>query len=217
MTVRKLKPSYIANTGIYHSEKKGGTAQYESFLERNLVRLLEEDSAVKRVAEYPLQVRWTDQLGYERTYTPDLLVEYVGEEHPTIVEVKSRDEIRSNFEFLKHKYRAVKRELKNQGYRLKIMTERQLTGVYVENLLFLKRYKKINLDEETMEELNEFLKGGPQPINAYLDQFTRTVEDQIYVLPTIWGSIAKGHIYADIRNQKLTNASSISLLEPDKD
>lgn len=76
MPVRKIPKNYRNVTGIVASSKSGGAAQFESTLERDFLALLEFSPEVTNIDPQPVKIEWVDANGCQRSYTPDVLVEF---------------------------------------------------------------------------------------------------------------------------------------------
>lgn len=83
MPVRTIPKSYRNVTGIAASTKSVGAAQFESPLERDFIALLEFSPDVVRYEVQPVTIDWMDPQGKARSYTPDVLVEFVPELTPS--------------------------------------------------------------------------------------------------------------------------------------
>ncbi|WBO83622.1 TnsA endonuclease N-terminal domain-containing protein [Hymenobacter yonginensis] len=127
------------------SPKVGRSPQYESALERDLLLLLDFDHGVDFFCEQPVTIEYMHE-GVVRHYTPDVLVYYREDLavssaiRPTLYEVKYRDELRQNWAALKPRFMAALRYADRQGWRFKLITEREIRTEYLANVRFLRQY-----------------------------------------------------------------------------
>ncbi len=128
------------------SVKNHTVNQYESSLERDLIYILELDERVVSYVEQPVTIDYEHE-GQQRRYTPDFLVNYhpvaaqtgaAGKQpKPLLVEVKYRDTLREDWKLLKPKFMAAMRYADTQGWRFKLLTEREIRTPFLENARFL--------------------------------------------------------------------------------
>lgn len=216
MSVRQIPKNYRNVTGRASSQKtKAGF--FESTLERDLLTLFEFDKNVISFDVQPVSIQWIDSERKHRTYIPDVLVQYRSGFCPfsprdtILCEVKYRDDIRKNWEVLKPKFRAAIRYANKMGWRFKLMTEREIRTIYMENARFLLPYLHRESDEQYAELLVKHLRSMSfctieELIKAiFFDKWS-----QAELIPTLWNMIAAGEIRTDL-NIPLTMSASIWL------
>ena len=85
---RSERPSeHYHNGGYYYSSKNKKLLYYRSTYELMAYKRLEEMQEVSSYEVEPFSIRYIGQEGYERTYTPDILV-YYSDGHKEVIEVK---------------------------------------------------------------------------------------------------------------------------------
>lgn len=136
--------NYRNVTGIAAASKAGGAAQFESTLERDFLSLLEFSPEVKTIDPQPVRVEWLDARGHKRIYTPDVFVEFIENDGktPWLCEVKYRSELQEKWAELRPKFKAAFHFAKEQGWRFKIITEREIRTPYLANVHFLIGFRR---------------------------------------------------------------------------
>jgi len=210
--VRKLQNSRRCLTGMVDL-KAGGTASFESSLERDWLLVLDFDPSVRRIIPQPFTLCY-DANDARRRYTPDVLVERVGvgfEPSTIVYEIKPRDELRASWNAYRRRFKAAMLYCRELNWRFKIVTEREIRTPLLENAQFLKRYRSVTADELATEQLLYTLRGlgtcSPQALlaAAYWHQ-----EAQMGALPTLWRLVAERQIGA-VLHERLTMRSLLWL------
>lgn len=211
MPVRKIPKNYRNVTGVASHQKAIGQAMFESTLERDFLTLLEFNKAVKYFEVQPLVIHWMDNEGKERTYTPDTLVHYHHSKKPTtLYEVKYRSDLKENWADLKPKFRAARVFAKNKRWRFKLITEKEIRGVHLDNAKFLLPYLKKGpvtaADMDMLDNaLNKLVRTTPAKLLQYIyqDDWNRA-----RLIPTLWYLIGSHQIGVDF-SRPLTMSSEI--------
>lgn len=204
MPVRKIPKNYRNLTGIV-ATKKSEAGFFESTLERDFLSLLEFDPDVLSFDVQPIKVDFQNAEGKNRSYTPDVLVEY---RHGTSIfpsvdnilfEVKYRNDIKQNWDILKPKFKAAIRHANQNGMRFKVVTEKEIRTSYLENIRFLLPYKHLEQDEQHSELLVETLLKVP---NCSIEELIRSVFfdkwKQAELITVLWTLIATRQIRTDL-------------------
>ena len=222
MGVRKIPTNRRSLTGLVASRKNDRMVASESSLERDFMLLLDFDRTVERYEEQPVKIDYRDAKGRKRTYTPDILVHYrqnLPPEKPStplLCEVKYRKDLFEHWKENKPKMRAGRAYAREQGWRFRIITEREVRTPYLENARFLRQYQRITpsaTDQELLlETLRELREAAPESVLLAIhhDPLKRAE-----LLPTLWHLLAVGTIEADL-TQPLNMRSPLraSALEP---
>lgn len=214
MPVRKIPKNYRNLTGLATSSKSDAPF-FESTLERDCLALLEFDNNVEFYDVQPVCIEWTDSVGKNRKYTPDVLVSYRSDFQDykpystTLCEIKYRNDIKKNWTDLKPKFKAAISYAKAHGWRFKLMTEVEIRTTYMENARFLLPYLNNELDESfefllrtKLQELREC------SIESLLSSVFNDKWSQAELIPCIWQLIALRRISTDL-NQPLTMSTKI--------
>lgn len=208
MPVRKIPPNRRSLTGMVASRKNKRMIASESSLERDLLVRLEFDPVVERYEEQPVCIQYSDGEGHQRTYTPDVLVYYrvdiLPGWSPLLCEVKYRAELFDKWKEIKPKVRAGRSYARQQGWRFKIFTEREIRTPYLENAKFLRSYRRVAVDEAQarliLDALSESIESDPDQL---LTRIHQDPSKRAALLPTLWRLVSDGHIGIDL-SQPLT-------------
>lgn len=182
--------------------------EFESSLERDLLLLVHWDYDVSWYQSQPLTIKYTDDNGKARTYTPDLLVHYktievLGqprmERKPLLCEVKYREDLIKQRDQLKPKFKAARAYAKANGYEFRVLTEREIRTEYLKNVQFLWSYRFAYFDpihyEKLMAVLTELGETDPYTLlQACYSSKTQRGE----ALWTLWCLIARRLIKCDL-------------------
>lgn len=158
---RKIAPTRRSVSGIHMF--RGATAiPYESRLERDFLLRKEFSLAVSEVIPQPVQIPFTAPNGQTFTYTPDFLVHYrladypVGQgPQPLLVEVKPEKEWRKHWRSWLPKWKAAYRYARGEGMVFHVFDESRIRDQTLENIQFLKRYKRMQFPPEESRSVLE--------------------------------------------------------------
>lgn len=208
MPVRKIPNNRRSLTGMVSSQKNERMVAAESSLERDLLVLLEFDPDVEQYEEQPISIEYFDKLGNKHRYTPDVLVYYYAGDSvarpPMLCEVKYREELFAKWKEIKPKIRAGRDYARRQGWRFKIMTEREIRTPYLQSAKFLRPYRTVAVRDSDVRLILDALQdagdSSPEELLACIhhDRFRRAE-----LLPTLWHLVSHGYICADL-NHPLT-------------
>ncbi|MCC2605611.1 heteromeric transposase endonuclease subunit TnsA [Planctobacterium marinum] len=211
MPVRTIPKNYRNVTGIAAVTKAEGKAQFESTLERDLLTLLEFDDSVDSFEVQPVKLEWLSADGRARSYTPDVLAFYRAQsKKPVLFEVKYRSELKEKWDTFKPKFKKAVKFSNQQGWRFKLMTEKEIRTPYLETAKFLLPFvRRGPADEQHMELLCDALRivkrSTPEQLIAkvFQDEWNRAA-----LIPTLWYLIGTRQIGIEL-SQKLTMSSPI--------
>lgn len=212
--VRDLRMSRRCLTGRI-ALSAGGNAAFESSLERDWLIALDFDPAVISIKVQPFSIQYEDD-GRRRRYTPDILAEAVlpnGRRITTVYEVKPLDELRNDWHSYRARFKAAIRHCRAQGWRFKIVTEREIRTPYVVNAKFLRRYRTIPEQLHTAQQLAYTLRAlGETTPQALLAAAYLTEEKRMAALSELWRLVSIRQVGA-ILTEPLTMRSPIWLPE----
>jgi hypothetical protein len=213
MPVRKIPKNYRCITGIISAQKAVGEAGYEASLERDFLLLLEFDPAVKAFEVQPLRVNWRDQSGRRRRYTPDCRVDYVdGLRKPTIFEIKFRRCLWADWNELRQAYRAAVHETALEGFRFKILTEKEIRTTYLDCVKFLLPFVRRGTDHASQQlVLTTIDKVRVTTPRELMTRISDTRSKHALLMPSLWYLIGTFQIYSDL-TKPLTMDSRIESL-----
>lgn len=211
MPARKIPMNYRYLTGIVASTMTA----FEATLERDFYILLGADPRVAKVDEQPLKLTYQDDQGVTRPYTPDALVTYRPDPatghtpQPHLYEVKPREKIRAEWPDIKRKYKLARRFARLQGWRFGFITEKEIRGPYLDNVKFLRRYRRGPADPKDRELLIATLRKLKDPTpGALLGAATPDPQRRVVLTSSLWKLVAAGDIGCDLE-QPLTMRSPI--------
>lgn len=121
--------------------------EYESTLERDLLRKFAFNRRVMRVESQPMTIEWRDSLGHAQHYTPDILVHWrwMGEfwrnrDVPWLIEVKPLADLKKHWCKWHPKFRMASRFAAQRGWRFRILDEARIRDLVFHNAVLLERY-----------------------------------------------------------------------------
>lgn len=161
MKKRKIGYTYGSLSGNYafRGEK---SIQFESSLERDFITMMEFDNCVVDIVEQPMTFEYVNANGRSVTYTPDFLVYFrsngyrsskEGFPKPLLVEVKPRDKLRKEFPLYRDRFKIAMAYAMQNDMVFKIYDESRIRGIYLENILLLKRHRRHEYDEVEEERI----------------------------------------------------------------
>jgi len=193
----------------------GGTAAFESSLERDWLIAVDFDHQAVRVREQPFSVYY-QAAGKTRKYTPDLLVEYDSRRlgsNVVVYEVKFLEDLQADWREFRPRFKAAIRYCRARGWRFKIVTERQIRTSFVENAKFFRRYRGLPEQKLFGEQLVYTLRAlGETTPQALLAAAYLHDEMRMAALPELWRLIACRRIGA-LFDESVTMQSPIWLSE----
>lgn len=220
MPVRTIPKNYRSLTGLVPNSRTQSMTAFESSLERDFLLLLDFDPDVEWYEEQPVKITYPDVRGRRRTYTPDVLIRYrpervkKGRSKPDLCEVKYRDDLRQLWSEYRPKFRAAQRYARQQGWRFRLITERQVRTPYLENVKFLQSYRTLPVNDAYRTQLLSTLATLEATDPASL--LAAVFEDrwqQAQLLPMLWQLVATRQIGTDLE-QPLTMQSGLWLQKP---
>lgn len=209
MPARKIPKNYRSVTGTFPSHKNKRNIFYESLLERDFCLLLEFNNDVISYEEQPFRLYYKSANSKKR-YTPDILVHYKPSLNrlPCVFEIKMSDEIKEKKVFFEEKFNQIEEYINLNDLEFKMFTELDMDEIYLENAMFLYRYKDLNnqtISKNILEKIKLFKEIS---VNDLLQNFSSNKFEQIEILPYIWQLIFLDKIIIDMYI-KITNSSVI--------
>lgn len=202
----ELKESIFSNIQVQADHLK-------TSLERDFCCLLDFERNVSGHFYKAVSVEYVYE-GMKQVYTPEFCIRYTPEENPRIVlaAVIFRDELRSNWQALKPKFKAAKQYAQQRGWGFKIYTEDEIElGAYLYNVKFLLFYRKnANLPNiayrRIILSIMEAVKIST-PAEVILLAF-RDQDRRAELIPTLWHMVATGLVGCNLL-EDLTMSSEI--------
>lgn len=179
---------------------------YESTLERDFLIRKEFSPVVLEVIPQPVRIPFIALNGRTYQYTPDFLVYFRSGDYPwgdglkpLLVEVKPREEIQKNWPEMKFKFRAALRYAKAQGWDFRVQDESRIRDQVFENIMFLRRYKRMQFPlEETQWILANLREMGQAPFQYLLGRHFNGRVDAAVGVSHLWHMLAQGLVECDM-------------------
>lgn len=198
MKNRKIGYTYGSVSGHFSFRKQKSIA-FESTLERDLLTLLEFNDSVEDVVEQPLTIEYENHNGRTVTYTPDFLVYFKEpdaallrlQRKPLLIEVKPTDKLQKHFQELRPRFKVAVQYAHANDMIFKIYDEKRIRTQYLKNIIFLKRYKKLEYQEEDENLILAYIHSvGNISIEYVLETLSTTKEQKALMLSNIWSLLA---------------------------
>jgi len=179
---------------------------YESALERDFLVRKEFSTLVLDVIPQPVQIPFIARNGQVYQYTPDFLVYFRSGDYPwgdglkpLLVEVKPREKIQKHWSEMKPKFKAALRYAREQGWDFRIQDESRIRDQVFENIMFLRRYKRMQFPvEETQWILANLREMGQAPFQYLLGRHFNGRADAAVGVSHLWHLLAKGLVECDM-------------------
>lgn len=200
----KNYPSPVRLIGLTNRSVSGVVpeiGQYESALERDFMELSRFDDSIEKILPQPLTIGYRDNLGNDRTYTPDGLIFYRADLNlpPVLYEIKYRADFRLGWRKLLPKFRAAKCIASARGFVFKVFTEREIRTSYLDNVKFLWPYKQRVVESEVADHvltlLSDLEEADPELLLMALCNDER---NRGLMIPVIWHLVACFRIGCDL-------------------
>lgn len=190
--------------------------EYESTLERDFLIGKEFLLNVIEVTPQPCTIYYSDGLTQrQRTYTPDFFVSYSLGRHQRkheLVEVKPKAEWRKHWRKWSPKWKAASRWAKDYNAEFRIYDESRIRNQALTNILFLDRYKRMAVPQQTSRRLLEYLaSAGPLTIEGFLVRLPYI--DSSANISHVWHLLASRRIDCEI-TQTLGIQTQVWVREP---
>lgn len=135
-SARKIQAKEIGNRGLFPSDKvEGGIAEYESCLERDCFIVYDHAPSVEKFQHQPITIRYRDNQGKNRRYTPDVYVEYKNGMRG-LYEIKYESDVIKNEKKYREKWHAAKKWANSKEITFQVLTEKMIRTARRENIWF---------------------------------------------------------------------------------
>lgn len=224
--VRRVRENPISVTARLSSQKMGGMVEAESLLEYDFYSILDFDPRVQKYGVQAAVIPWQDERGRKRKYHPDVLVQFnnrmadvlsrplateAAKFLPTVYEVKPWQILKADWGELRPKFESARDALSPMGIRFRVITERQMHPVFLQNVRKLVEVKKQShpkwtsaADPQTATDIAKMVRAGGQTLTPQLimDQLGLTKDSawelRMRVIREIWTLVALCHLDADL-------------------
>jgi hypothetical protein len=194
--------------------------EFESTLERDFIMRQEFNPKVLDIIPQPCTIPFTSANGRDYSYTPDFLVYYHAQSHksfehypkPTLVEVKPAQLWRQNWRKWLPKWKAAWRYAQKEGWIFHIYDEDRIRDQALENIRFLRRYRRMQFPEEESEWILETVKKlGIVEFDHLLARHFMGI-NKAQGISHIWHLLSKGRLAFDI-HEPLSNNTELWIAE----
>ncbi|MBX2963958.1 MAG: Tn7 transposase TnsA N-terminal domain-containing protein [Cyclobacteriaceae bacterium] len=183
--VRKVRSNGRTIVGYINSPKSPSVIQFESHLEKQFVYLLQFDSQVVKVYDQPVSIPFLHR-GKKKHYPVDYLVEYTNG-RKVLFEVKYTDDLKKNSRKYSAKFKAARLYAREHGMVFKIITEKEIHGIYKENIHFLLQFKTATASLEQQHLILKALESKPRNNGEnILSMISSGVEQRNELLRPFW-------------------------------
>lgn len=204
---REIKPKVKGFRGKEPFLKTGDMIHWDSFLERNFIRLADFDPAVEELFYQPIQIDyWIN--GKKYRYYPDFKM-ILDNNKVCIVEVKT--ERFFNTEKNAIKYEVGRRYCEERGWEFRVLTERQINPRFLQwNLSLLRHLGTQDVFEKTEEFILDRLKkvGVSLPLFELRENCSELDDETFYA--AVYRLVYLQDIQTDLINEKLSDESLLS-------
>lgn len=190
--------------GHLRAPPTGGLVGFESILERDFLVVCRTEPRIAAVHAQQLVIKFIDdQTGKRRRYTPDFVIASApGTDLPwrrAVIEVKAwSDLVRSRWE-RRAAYAAAKLWCSKQdGIHFRIVTDRQMSGAWMENARLLSGHIDMPISVELLEHCRALLQARPYWIvSEILASARQEGLNPSLVLPVVYRMVAQGELWFD--------------------
>ena len=213
--VRKIPKNYRSVTGRVAKRRNGGSAGFESTLERDHYIVLSFDPLVAAFVEQPVEIAFTDASGKARKYTPDALERYVNGSR-RLVEIKYVNELRRLIreEGYAEVIRAARTYARSQGWTYHVLTELEIRTPAVDNARLLLEHRDERHTLARIATVMDVLDGiGPIHLRGLLEHLSDNRLEQARWLNVVYHVIANGRTQFDWRCVRLNNTAILEAVE----
>jgi len=193
--------NYRYLTGIVAATKTA----FEATLERDFYILMGADPGVAKVDGQPLTLTYKDDQGVTRPYTPDALVTFRPDPvtglapRQRLYEIKPREKILAEWPEIKRKYKLARRFARLQGWTFGFITENEIRGPFLDNVKFLRRYRRKPADQIDRQLLLSKLRCLDHPTpGGLLDATATDLQQRAVLTASLWKLVAAGDIQCDL-------------------
>lgn len=224
--IRRVRENPISVTARRSSPKTGTIVGAESLLEYDFYSILDFDPRVAMYGAQAAVLPWRDPNGRKRKYYPDALVRFdlrnvklLSRESstpyeaffPTVYEVKPWQTLKEKWAELRPKFEGARAALDPLSIKFKVITERQMRPVFLQNVRKLVELKKqshpkwtSHADPQTATDIAEMVRAGGKVVTPklILEQLGLTDKSswelRMRVIRETWMLVALCHFDADL-------------------
>lgn len=203
MQARKIPKNYRNVTGQISSPKSDRPISFESKLERDFYLIFDFDKNVLSIQDQPIRIEYVETKEGKadiRSYTPDIYIERPAGYPNIIGEVKYYQDLRTDWERLKPKFKqAIKYARQQKDYTIFVLFTDRCPRIankdYIRNVHFLDDYNDYNSEDyQIIKDLHE----ENITIKELLEMYSDDKIEQAQLVPSIWGLVKQQIIEVDL-------------------
>ena len=114
------------------------------------------------------------------------------------------NEIKEKKVFFEEKFNQIEKYINLNDLNFKMFTELEIDEIYLENIMFLYRFRDLNnqdISKNILEKINLF---SEISVNELLQQFSSNKFEQMEIIPYVWQLVFLKKVNVNI-NSKITN------------
>lgn len=207
MNKRKIGYTYGSLSGVYPFRGEKSIA-FESPLERDFLIMMEFNDSVADVVGQPITFEYEHKNGRTVPYTPDFLVYFKSDgigytpkvsPKPLLVEVKPREKLQKHFADFRHRFQIAMSYAMNNDMIFKIYDDTRIRGTYLDNIMFIKRYRKYEYSDVEEERILSHLSTvGHTRVDHLLSFLYVTDVERGLGLGQLWQLVANKNVECDL-------------------
>lgn len=175
---------------------------FESLLEKDYFILLEYDDEVSSFEEQPVRIPLVER---GTSYVPDVLIRFrpvngVEAKAPVLAEVKTTQDLEKNRVKYSPKFSAAKKWATDKGWAFKTRSEKDIRGLRLEFLKFLREYHSIDPSPLDIAEAKRALEqlGGQATYRNLIDTMCVDDDARLQMIPVVWHLVATRQFVVDL-------------------
>lgn len=151
MSVRKVHSNGKTIVGYINSSKSPHVIQFESYLEKQFLFLLQYDSNVVSIGDQPVKIKYSKK-GNDHFYTPDFRVRYKNGTK-VLFEVKYQSDLEKNSRKYAASFNAGRKHAASEGSLFRIITDKEIKSQYKKNVDFLITFRNSSADIDLQNKI----------------------------------------------------------------
>ncbi|WP_225999813.1 TnsA endonuclease N-terminal domain-containing protein [Paenibacillus sp. BJ-4] len=205
---REIKPKHYGYRGKEPFFKNGSMVHWDSFLERNFIRLADFDPNVEELYHQPVCIHYMTG-GKQLRYYPDFKM-ILNNNQTVIVEVKPEA-------FLNHpknliKYEVGKKYCEERGWLYQVYTEIEINPSYLQwNLSLLRHLGTQDFNDKYSDYILEQLQKKTESAMIHLRKDCHLIDEQVFY-SNLYNLIYLQEIKVDLVKEKLNDYSILRMV-----
>ena len=215
---RKITSKERGNHGfILTAKNPSGEVEYESCLERDFFLLGIHYPHMKKIQHQPITIKYKDEKGKDRKYTPDVYVEY-NDGSKGLYEIKYEKDVRENQEKYELRWKAAEEWVKQRGIVFSLLMEREIRTPRRENVWFTLEASKCAFNDYYIYKLNNLIQPEGEEYNSLCNKLAEECGVEIgKTAQILCYSIYHGLVFVDTFSTKQLTRDTIIRARKKKD